>query len=489
MESKKNIGKLFRDNLDQMDFSPSEKVWDKIEIDLEKKKKKRRFLFWLFFTAISTCILTSGAVLYLSNEPTKKDASTENSIANTTNSKRNSNQNELNSTTKLSAEKAYSNTTIENDDSEVNSKKSTLKLNTKKAFLTKNNKSISKKRHFTSSNSNHTSSSKLNFTSKISKPFKNTKKSNRRKSKNSTSDSKEKRASNPFEKTNDPITTNNNVELNLSYPLVNDTPVSHKLTDDLLSKKEQDSLKKNILKKQNKKETNAKTEDSTAKKTENEFKKEVVVAPYVGLNYNGFIGNYNALTKGNIINKKGTFAETYGVLVRYMISENTGFQLGVGKLNAKYYVTIDRTSSAFINEETISLELPSQFYNNLFSNSTEIKLTKETSYYEVPIEGYYVLLNKKFGIASSLGISLFYLGKNEVYAESNQIEKTKIGSFSTLLKTSATANAKLYLYYQIIPKLSFDVYPTFQYHILGNSDSSSYSTYFFSIRAGIGYKF
>ncbi len=60
MESKKNIGKLFRDNLDQMDFSPSEKVWDRIEIGLEKKKKKRRFLFWLFFTVITTSMLTSG---------------------------------------------------------------------------------------------------------------------------------------------------------------------------------------------------------------------------------------------------------------------------------------------------------------------------------------------------------------------------------------------------------------------------------------------
>lgn len=489
MESKKNIGKLFRDNLDQMDFSPSEKVWDRIEIDLEKKKKKRRFLFWLFFTIITTSMLTSGAVVYFSNNQTKTDTSIENTVSNTTNSRDKSNQNKSNSSSKQSAIKSYSNTVLENNDSKLNSKISTKKTNTKKTNTTKTNKLISKKGNMTSNTSYQSSFSKLNSSNKVSKPFKYAKNSNSRKNKNNATSSKGIKNPTEFEKTNDPITTTNNVELNLSNPLANNTTSNPKVTDDLAPKKEQDSLKKNTVRKQNKKEINPKPEDSTAEKPQDEFKKVVVVAPYIGLNYIGFIGNYDALTKGNIINKKGSFAESYGVLVRYMISETTGFQLGIGKLNSKYDVTIDRSSTAFINEESISSELPTQFYNNLFSNSAEIKLTKETSYYEVPIEGYYVLLNKKFGIASSLGVSLFYLGKNEVYAESEQIEKTKIGSFSTLLQTSATANAKLYLYYQIMPKLSFDVYPTFQYQLFGNSDSSNYSTYFFSVRAGIGYRF
>lgn len=487
MESKKNIGKLFRENLDQMNFSPSEKVWNKIEVDLEKKKKKRRFLFWLFFTAFTTSMLTIGAVVYFSNTQTKTDASIKNPSSNATNSIDTSNQNKSNLSSKPSAKKSYSNTDIENNDKQLKSKESIKKSDTKKVYKTKNNKLISEKGAPTSNPSRQSRSTKLNSTYKVSKTFKYGKKSNSRK--NKATSSKEKNSSNPSKKTSDPNTTSNSVVPISFDKLENNTTSNQKETNDSIAKKEQDSIQKNTVKKQNKKEINPKPEDSTTEKTENEFKKVVIVAPYVGVNYNGFIGNYDALTKGNSINKKGSFAESYGVLVRYMISETTGFQLGVGKLNSKYEVTIDRASSAFINEETISTELPAQFYNNVFANSEEIKLTKETSYYEVPIEGYYVLLNKKFGIASSLGVSLFYLGKNEVYAESEQIDKIKIGSFSTLLQTSATANAKLYLYYQILPKLSFDVYPTFQYQLLGNSDSSNYSTYFFSIRAGVGYRF
>jgi len=52
MENKKDIGKLFKDNLSQLDYSPSEMVWDKIETDLKKDKRKRRFFFWIFLFAI-----------------------------------------------------------------------------------------------------------------------------------------------------------------------------------------------------------------------------------------------------------------------------------------------------------------------------------------------------------------------------------------------------------------------------------------------------
>lgn len=48
MDNNNEIGKFFKENLNQLDFTPSELVWDKIETDLKKKNKKRRFFFWWF---------------------------------------------------------------------------------------------------------------------------------------------------------------------------------------------------------------------------------------------------------------------------------------------------------------------------------------------------------------------------------------------------------------------------------------------------------
>ncbi len=83
---------------------------------------------------------------------------------------------------------------------------------------------------------------------------------------------------------------------------------------------------------------------------------------------------------------------------------------------------------------------------------------------------------------------MLFGGKNTVFAESENIPKMEIGTLTTNLPTSATANAKLYLFYKITPSLHLDLYPSFQYQIMGNSDKSNYSGYFFSVRTGLSYK-
>ncbi|RZK02034.1 MAG: hypothetical protein EOO43_23555 [Flavobacterium sp.] len=140
----------------------------------------------------------------------------------------------------------------------------------------------------------------------------------------------------------------------------------------------------------------------------------------------------------------------------------------------------------------LPLELSSDFdhWHKIFisENETKVKFTYESSHIEIPLEVYYIIKNKKIGIAGSAGMSLLFEGKNSVFAESENVRKLKIGKLETTLETNFTGNAKLYLFYKITPSLQLDLYPTFQYQIMGRTDSFVNSGYYFSVRTGFSYK-
>lgn len=215
----------------------------------------------------------------------------------------------------------------------------------------------------------------------------------------------------------------------------------------------------------------------------------IVIAPYYGMNYNGYFGDFDAISNNTILQKEGAIRATFGVVARWMFDDKLGFQIGVGKINSHYLVTVDKQNSAFINTQNVTTEIPINELNGIFSNAQKVKFSYESSYLEVPLEAYYVFRDKKIGLATSLGVSFLFEGKNSIFAESEVNNKMKIGSLTTNPGNGATANVKLYLFYKIAPSLQLDLYPTFQYQIMGNTDSSNYSSYFFSIRTGLSYHF
>ena len=245
---------------------------------------------------------------------------------------------------------------------------------------------------------------------------------------------------------------------------------------------------KKIKEKDKKEEESLVAKDSITEIQEKSKKYEIVIAPYYGINYGGYFGNFNAISENPIIENKAASRDTYGILARWMFDERFGFQLGVGKINSRYFTTIEKTDYPFINTQNVDTEVPIGELNGIFANETKVKFTYESSYIEVPIEFYYILKDRKFGAAASLGFSLLFEDKNSIFAESDNVQKLKIGTLTTNQPTSITGNAKLYLFYKISPSLHFDLYPTFQYRIMGDTNSSNYSSYFFSIRTGLSYK-
>ncbi len=104
MENKKDIGKVFKDKLEQLDKTPSNRLWADIEKDLDAKKK-RRPIFWLF-PILFALGLGLGAYYYFTdyskNSITKKEK------------KDDSNQINTEATTQLNDSEVFENQTDEN---------------------------------------------------------------------------------------------------------------------------------------------------------------------------------------------------------------------------------------------------------------------------------------------------------------------------------------------------------------------------------------
>jgi hypothetical protein len=44
-----NFEKQVREKMDQLGFDPADSVWERVDKEINKEKKHRRPLFWLFF--------------------------------------------------------------------------------------------------------------------------------------------------------------------------------------------------------------------------------------------------------------------------------------------------------------------------------------------------------------------------------------------------------------------------------------------------------
>lgn len=62
MEDKKDIGKHFRDRIDESEADAPEILWERIDDTLERKKKQKKRFFWLILTTIG--LVVTGVVYF-----------------------------------------------------------------------------------------------------------------------------------------------------------------------------------------------------------------------------------------------------------------------------------------------------------------------------------------------------------------------------------------------------------------------------------------
>lgn len=454
MDNKKDIGSFLKEQLTQLDRVPSDTVWERIEHDLNQKKKKRRAFLWLFFASVPLGILFSSLAinnLYFASKP-----STTNQIKTNTTQQ---------STPVLSSSKTQHKNTEEDKyfqdelKTEININKSPKsKISTKNNIALNSNQKPSTKTFF-----NQSKKKNVDKTSSLIKVKNKTNSSNF----TLTESIKESNFS-PFDKS---ILTENTSSIDSVITTSAETAIAEK-----------DTLKTTIKR-------NPKKEKDSTQTTEKNQLKRLLVSPYFGSTFSRKIGSKNPLLPNTtLLNQSSKTTFNFGILGRWMATERLGLQTGIGLLQLQREIQIENNNPFFLSTSTIALELPSPTIYAWVQNDDQVKLKEEYRYIEVPVEVYYIWSEKKLGLASSLGFSMLFLTTNNVYLESPSLASLKIGSNSGLSQQSITANAKLNVFYPLSKKIQIDFYPEIQFHLMSNRNQADTIPYYISFKTGISYK-
>jgi len=230
---------------------------------------------------------------------------------------------------------------------------------------------------------------------------------------------------------------------------------------------------------------------------------------------------YNSLNGGSSIDpsfadnaQSGDVNFSYGVQVSYAINDRLSLRSGVSNVDLGYTtgdvelatgpVAVALTSidyggrsvvlSAFDRGTISNLPPPSgegDPFGGLTPKSTSgnAELVQNLSYYEVPLELKYALLNKRFGVNMIGGFSTLFLGDNEVSVQDGSF-KDVLGEANNLNSVSFSTNIGLGFDYKISKRLKFNVEPMFKYQLNPYTDSSvDFKPYYFGVYSGLSFKF
>ena len=255
-------------------------------------------------------------------------------------------------------------------------------------------------------------------------------------------------------------------------------------------------------------------ETAVAKKEDRDFK-TWEVTPNFGPVF------YNSLSGGSAIDpdfadnsQSGDVNFSYGVQISYAINDRLSLRSGISNVDLGYTTgdvelatgpvaialsTVDYGGrsvvlSAFDRGTLANLPPPSG-ENDPFaglipkSTSGNAELTQNLSYYEVPMELKYALLNKRFGVNMIGGFSTLFLGTNEISVRDGDFRDV-LGEANNLNSVSFTTNFGLGFDYKISKRLKFNVEPMFKYQLNPYSDSSvDFKPYYFGVYSGLSFKF
>ncbi|MFY7743457.1 MAG: hypothetical protein ACOVQR_12470 [Flavobacterium sp.] len=486
MKNKKDIGRLFQEKFKDFEEIPDELVWNAIEEKLRKKEEKKRVIpLWWKLSGVAALFII-GILLY-QNSTVSKVTNEEEKIVfendkNSTNDILIPEENEENNN------KYEEKIVFENENASGN-KENIIKKSNRSNWKTDKNAAV------VSSKNNKSKISNEYFSN--SKREKNTFINN----KNSSfiRNSKEKIASqntNQSEKS----TINLNTENKLIFDL--DKSITEKKT--ITNENKIDSTKTETSLAEVKVEPNALEELLSEKEKKpkvepklNKWEITTAIAPvYLGSSSNG------SPIDSQFANNSKEYENTmsYGVGVNYSLNKKFTVRTGVNKVNLSYltnnvefYPEIGTSriqnikyggQGVFINIQNILLEPRVNLNASQFGSIQQMM-----SYYEVPLEVSYRLLNKKFGINLIGGVSSFVLDDNKIMVVSNDFSAL-VGEANNLNKLHFSTNFGIGFRYSFFKSFQANFEPTFKYQLNAFShNNGGFRPYFIGLYSGISYRF
>jgi hypothetical protein len=475
MKEKKNIDRLFQEQLRDFEATPNNQVWLNIEAELKKEKKRKVIPLWLKCSGIAAAFLLG---LFTLNTNQTFLSKTENHIVldakiskDTSNKKQIYPQNSSkkvqivgNSKENIKYKKEIINTNfskpVVKDEKEIKLYNSSNALGDKKknqndadVFLPKNNLSI--KQPAIKSDNNHSLNEEKNSVTNS----------------NSLANAQ-----------NQTIEKKNLKEKEESEKQLSNNPESPNELEEILKAK--NAPKKAVV-------SNSK----------NKWQITPNVAP-VYLNTNS--GGSPIDEQLSDYEKKSDNIVSFGVGIRYAVSNKIAFRTGVNKvvlgyntnnvlystgLTANNLKNIDYFSNnavKFVNDAN---------YGSLTTSEKEIQstntgtLNQKMGYYELPMEVSYAVLDKKFGINLIGGFSTLFLNENTISLVSPQ-SNIELGQAKNLNQVHFSTNVGVGFKYQIIKSFQINVEPMVKYQLnTFSNNSGDFKPLFIGLYSGISYGF
>jgi hypothetical protein len=485
MENKKDIGKAFREKLDLLDRVPGNHVWDAIETDLDKKKKRRALPFWFILTDIATMALLLFFIAsdFIGDKQSGSDipAGIEKSIMG-------------NDSNDRSIQHAIPSGNID-----------AITPGTEKSVSDAEQLNHRKDKQDFESNDNINSSVSKNFyKGKKGKASKNLKKENNLQKQKSGLSSIPKQGSSGYaalkkknkKATNGVISNQNFKPAGASIPTDASTAEAADISSDekVTATTEKDTVLKTIAKK----DTRQKKQSDTTKtvELEEEKYKTFSVFLYARPTYFGLLDKKSSLDKTlDSLPIKSEIVYNYGGYLSFIYDEKWTVRAGIAKTILKY-----TTQDIVINNGFEGPAAPPDFYgveyaagvSNLgiaeqHQNSTSMDIEQELSYLEFPIELKYSFLKKVITIDGIGGISTLFLTDNIITAKLNNDDDVHMGMTRNIYKAHFNANLGVGFNYKFLQHFQLNVEPMFKYHFrTGEVKQKPYS---FVVQAGIEYMF
>lgn len=465
MSDKKYIDRLFQEQLKDLEKTPDPKVWKAIETELKAKNKRKRIIpIWWYGTGAAALLLLFLALNHIVNQ--------ESTLV------------------------PFSPNTIIVDTYEVNKPKTS---NKQKTDVDTNN--IETK-------------SKITKKTKTIVSTKSNKKQTLKTSLHSKNNSKERKAT-PL---NDNIALTEpkikQQETKTSKAIKNNTPrVLAETTQDQKQAILKEDNSENSAIEENKINSLSIEEAIAGSEIKSEKKDELQkwdIQPNVAPVYYSSFGTGSHLDEQFINNaKSGEINASYGVNVGYVLNEKLKIRSGINNLKLSFNTNdvISNSNTLATNTSNIAnLSVSNQgenlsFYSNSNTSSTLLdspllassnsysEINQNISYFEVPLELEYNLINKRIGISLIGGFSTFILEDNHVYSQGNN-SRVYIGEATNINAISFSTNLGIGLDYNFSKRFNFNLEPTFKYQLNAFSNTSgNFKPYIIGFYTGFNYRF
>ena len=485
MSDKKHIDRLFQERLKDLDVTPSPEVWSGIEAKLKEQNKPKRVIpIWWRASGVAALLLLFLALANFIFNPNSTAPNPSSIIVESPVSKSIENQNETTITSTDEADSIISKTKQDTLAAEEKSSATQIANQTEKESTSNLNKK-------TTLQHSNVSTLASNHTDKISK------------SEESVTNNAVVSQENKFSEVQTQGNTSK-TELNESLLIPKDSKValnekgkSNETTSNSNSKLDTLSIESAIA-------------ATKAIPKVDQKSKKWNIQPNVAPVFYSSTGNGSHLDDQFINNdRSGEVNTSYGVAVGYALNNKLKIRSGVNNLKLSFNTNDvllvlspggdSRDSPSLTNVSTAkqaenitflsgSKDVSAQSDFVLNTNESNA-INQNISYFEVPLELEYNILNKRFGINLIGGFSTFILDNNTIYSEGNN-NRTLIGEATNINDISFSTNFGIGFDYNFSKRFNFNLEPTFKYQLNAyNNVYGNFKPYIIGVYTGFSYKF